>query len=432
MSWDYQPHQLTIADEGYPILKQYGALYLAMEERTGKTGVAICICELSKATDILVITKKKAISGWQEHLDNLPISNTYTVTNYEAVHKLPTKHYKIVILDEASANLSAFPKLGKRAQLVRNLVYNSRLIFMSATPNAQSYSQLFNQFHMTKYSPFNQYPDFYAWHGGCSFWKHPTTGNIAKHKLEFQSTSKQLINTLPRYGVPDYIRIGAREVESYKQTIDFFPQIKHLFISYTRKQLGFKHEPEDELHYVKLKPETSTLMNILAADKLCKPTHDTVYVADAPIKLSIGLYQIEGSTIKLDDQSIQLLGLEKVNYIKQVWGDSPTLAIFYHFKEERNLLEQHFTQAKLYQATAYSMGVDLSHMSDMVIYSMNFSTSDFTQRRCRMANMFRADPITVHYLLVHNSISEHVYNTVALNKRNYVDKYYSGAQQLNL
>ena len=60
----------------------------------------------------------------------------------------------------------------------------------------------------------------------------------------------------------------------------------------------------------------------------------------------------------------------------------------------------------------------------LVIYSMNFSTSQYTQRRARQANMKREQIINVHFILVKGGISEQVYKTVAINKSNFVDKYY--------
>ena len=55
---------------------------------------------------------------------------------------------------------------------------------------------------------------------------------------------------------------------------------------------------------------------------------------------------------------------------------------------------------------------------------MNFSTAQYTQRRARQANMNRKTAIKVHFILVKGAISEQVYNTVAINKKNFVDKYY--------
>jgi len=40
--------------------------------------------------------------------------------------------------------------------------------------------------------------------------------------------------------------------------------------------------------------------------------------------------------------------------------------------------------------------------------------------------MNREHPIDVHFLLVEKAISEQVYTTVSVNKRNYIDSLYTG------
>jgi hypothetical protein len=56
---------------------------------------------------------------------------------------------------------------------------------------------------------------------------------------------------------------------------------------------------------------------------------------------------------------------------------------------------------------------------------MDFSTARYSQRRARQCNMLRGEPIDVHYLLVKGGISEKVYQTVAINKQNFIDKYFN-------
>ena len=148
-------------------------------------------------------------------------------------------------------------------------------------------------------------------------------------------------------------------------------------------------------------------------------------MADTPMKLLVGLFQLEGGTLKIDeDNSVDLLATSKINYIKKTWGDTKDLVIFYHFKYEELKLKKHFRNAKILQATSFAEGVDLSMYKTLVIYSMDFSTARYSQRRARQANMKREEEINVHYLLVNGGISEQVYKTVAVNKTNFIDKYF--------
>lgn len=57
-------HQIDISSQALDILRKNMIVYLAMQERTGKTLTSILICEQTKLNNILVITKKKALDGW--------------------------------------------------------------------------------------------------------------------------------------------------------------------------------------------------------------------------------------------------------------------------------------------------------------------------------------------------------------------------------
>lgn len=388
-------HQTKIADEAYEVLGKAGLVYLAMEERTGKTLTSILVAEMSKAKKILIITKKKALEGWEDTLDKFNTTKNYTYINYESLHKLNDTNFDLAIIDEAHANLSAYPKIGKTWKTVYKFVKDIPIIYLSATPSAQTYSQLFHQLKLCKYSPWAHYPSFYIW--------------------------------FKEYGIENIIWLGGRQVKQYNECkVRAYEDVKHLFISYTRKELGFEHEPNDIIHFVKLGEESRGLYNELNKSSIIKSLD---YVADTPMKLLMGLHQIEGSTLKTEEtESINLKGLEKIDYIKKEFGDVSSLVIFYHYKQEEKLLQANFKQARILQATSFAEGVDLSMYKTLVVYSMDFSTARYTQRRARQCNMKRGEAIDVHFLLVEGGISEQVYNTVAINKSNFVNKYFDKSE----
>ena len=68
--------------------------------------------------------------------------------------------------------------------------------------------------------------------------------------------------------------------------------------------------------------------------------------------------------------------------------------------------------------------IDLSKIKYLIIYSQDFSTARHTQRRARQANREREDEIKVHFLLVKNALSDQVYESVSINKINFVDSVY--------
>ena len=149
------------------------------------------------------------------------------------------------------------------------------------------------------------------------------------------------------------------------------------------------------------------------------------YVADSPIKLMTGLHQLEGSTLKCENENVFFEETEKIDYILEKWGDTEDLVIFYHYKAEELLLNRRFKKARILQATSFAEGVDLHKYKTLVIYSMDFSTARYSQRRARQCNMKRDVAIDVHYLLVKNGISESVYTTVAINKKNFINSYFT-------
>lgn len=397
--WDYQ---LELSDIALDILKQYGLVYLAMEERTGKTLTAILVCEECNVSKILVITKKKAVDGWEKTLNNYIHLHSYTVTTYHQLHKLQGD-YGLIILDEAHENISGYPKTSKLWDKVHKFCKDKPIIYLSATPHAQGPQLLYHQLKLSSWSPWSKFKDFYSWFK--HFAQRDEAGQL---KMKHINAHKQVI---------DYTAIQADEA---------LAQVAHLFVTYTRAQAGFEHEPEDVLHYIELSEVTRAVYNQLLKHKLLDFTHaetgiDYKLVCDTPMKLRTALHMLEGGGLKIDEKAVALGNSEKIDYIKETWGDTEDIAIMYQYHSDLARLEKAFKHARLLQAQSYAEGVDLSMYKHLIIYSQNFSTAKHTQRRARQANMNRDEEIKVHFLLVKKAVSEQVYKTVSINKKNFVD-----------
>ena len=65
----FREEQITLGKQAYDLLTEYGLVYLAMEERTGKTGTSLVAAEhcSDDIKDVLVITKKKAMGKDPKH-----------------------------------------------------------------------------------------------------------------------------------------------------------------------------------------------------------------------------------------------------------------------------------------------------------------------------------------------------------------------------
>jgi len=387
-------HQIELADKAYAVLKQHMLVYLACEERTGKTLASILVCEQADVQNVLVITKKKAITGWQETLKQFKHTKIYTVTNYHQAKKFAPSTYDLVILDEAHNYISGFPKRSAIWLAVRRLAKRKPLIYLSATPYAQGAQLLYNQLALSDWSPFRSWTTGYSW---------------------FKS-----------FGIPESVWISGRNFETYKKvkTAEVLPYIQDIIITQTRKEIGHTYEPADKLHYIGLMEETKRAYNIMVKKKVVQ-LEKGLLVCDTPIKLRCSLHMLEGGVAKIEDSYIVLANDEKIQYIKQLWGDIEDMVIMYNYIAEGMKLEQHFQNAQLLQATSNAEGIDLSHIRNLIIYSQDFSAARHTQRRARQANQNRDTPIIVHYLLVKNAISEQVYQAVSLNKTNFVDSVFN-------
>lgn len=383
--------QAEIAIKAYKVLRENLIVYISGEERVGKTLSAILVAEMCQNVErVAVLTTAKALDGWLETLANYNASVTIDVTTHGKPHELHGE-YQLVILDEAHKNFSAVPKKSKTWGKVREVTYKLPIIYLSATPHPQGYQQLYHQFALSDWSPWKKYKDFYRW--------------------------------FDVYGVPSTTWMHNREVASYTSTKEkkIKAETDHLFVTKTRKEAGFKHEPKDKIHYIELGDLTKEAYNYLMKHKMLQFKNDEVLVCDHPSKYRASLAMIEGGTMKLKDKYFNLSNREKIDYILETWGDTDQLCIFYNYKQEEHKLKEVFKHAHILQASAYAEGVDLSMYETLVVYSQNFSTGQYSQRRARQANMARDTPITVHFLLVKNAVSEQCYECVAHNKQNFVD-----------
>jgi hypothetical protein len=386
--------QIRMAERAFAVLKANALVYLAAEERTGKTLASILVAEKCTTVNrVLVVTKKKALDGWRDTLKKFKHTKQYTVTNYHQAKKVNGKDLDLVILDEAHNYIASSPKPSGLWKTIKPLTKNLPLIYISATPHAQGYQQLFHQLALSSWSPWVDYINFYKW--------------------------------FKDYGVPNKIWIQGQMKETYTKTKEELirQETNHLFITATRRELGFEHEPEDKLHYITLKKATKQLYNDLMKKRLAEMEGEML-VCDTPMKLRVSLHMLEGGVAKIEDKYIVLDNTEKIDYIIREWGDTNDMVIFYHYIAEGEKLRKIFANAEILQGTSYAEGVDLSKYKHLIVYSQDFSTAKHTQRRARQANFKRKEAITVHYLVVEKAISEQAYHTVSVNKTNFVDSVF--------
>lgn len=384
------PHQEHFAALVYNQLKSTGYAYLAGKPRSGKTYTAILAYELSdKINRVLVLTKKNAISGWYKFIDgNTRLKHRYYVTNYEQVSKLKSTDYDAVIIDE-SHNTGAFPKPSIRYKAIRKLCWNMPHIHLSGTAIVESPASIYHQMFISKYTPF-KHKNFYDFHR--------------------------------EFGEPYYIKAAGRDINQYDRVKDtLIPYINQFTIYMTQEDAGIDKSIQaiDKLHYVELKQSTSSLYNKLQDDMIIDITLDSEkgtsvqLVCDSVMKLRTSLHMLESGVAKVCDEYIDLGNNEKIDYIKQTFGDTEDTGIMCHFIGEKLKLEKEFKYAKIYSSSSHAEGVDLSHLKNFVILSSDYSGAKFVQRRERIININGSTSLVVHHILVKGAISEQVYKKVS-------------------
>lgn len=391
------PHQLVKSEECWLLLKELGYVYLAGMPRSGKTLTAILTAEKSTVIkNVLVITKLKAIPGWHKFTQNrnLGLKHNYTVTNYEQVKKLSSDYYDLIIIDE-SHNLGTLGKPSLRIKTIKEKFYKLPHINLSGTAIVESPNGIYHQMALSVFTPF-------------------------KHK--------NFYDFFREFGKPYYIKAGGREITQYdKCDLDkLLPIINSFTVYMTQEDAGIskEHQAVDKLHFVELNEQTKKLYNELQDHQIAdvwenmfnvlgKPAISPTLVCDTTMKLRTSLHMLESGVAKVGDNYLDLGNNEKIDYILKTFGDTKDTGIMCHFIGEQIKLEKVFKNATIYSSTSHAEGVDLSHLTNFVILSSNYSGSKFIQRKDRIINTNGSNTTTVHHILVRKAVSEQVYDTVS-------------------
>ena len=263
--WSYRPHQIAGAAWALQTLRTYSLAYMSWEERTGKTGAALKTFEDSTLATCLIVTKKKAMPGWEEAIKMFPTTKSYDVINYESVHKL-TGVYEFVILDEAHHAISGFPKVSAAWKKLFPICKGKPILYLSATPYAENLGLIYHQLKLSAWSPLS-YKSFYDFHRA--------------------------------YGIPDMAYTPTPR-ETYKKYHNekILSKITHLFSFKTRGEVNIKYEPTVNLIEIELEAETKDLISKWAKDKLLSlPSLDTIPNDSPGIARSVH-YQLESGCLK--------------------------------------------------------------------------------------------------------------------------------------
>jgi len=393
----FRDYQFAIIRKGTEIVTNNGFLYLAMEVRTGKTLTSLGIAERINSSNVLFLTKKKAISSIQKDYEMLNPPYHLTVTNYESLHKIPDTKWDLIICDEAHS-MGAFPKPSKRAVQVKDLIIltKANVILLSGTPTPESYSQMYHQVYGIPKNPFKEYNSFYRF---CD---------------NFVKVTSKIINGL--------------SMNDYSKGLDTIVKAMEPFtINYTQAEAGFVATTTEEVFEVELKESTYKLINKLKRDLIIEGKEEVV-LGDTPVKLMSKIHQLYSGTVKFESGKSMVIDTTKAEFIQQQWMGCQ-IGIFYKFKEELVALQQVFgdeltTDLDEFNSSFKSIalqivsgreGISLKKAEYLVYYNIDFSATSYWQSKDRMTTKERLEN-QVFWIFAKGGIEHEIYKAVTKKK----------------
>ena len=401
-------YQEEISDKAVSLLNKYRIAYLAMQVRTGKTLTAIATAYKFGATKILFITKKKAIQDIINQKDKYATSLQIFVTNFEQLNNVK-ESFDLIIIDEAHS-LAAYPIPSARAKELKRICFGKPIIYLSGTPNPESFSQLYHQFWVSSYSPFDHYPNFYKW--ATQF------VNVKKMKINGQSFNN--------YDSADK-----------KMVMEL---CGHLFLYFTQEEAGFESLVNEHIHHVEMLESTYTLANRLRIDKIVRNKDGQVILGDTAVKLMQKLHQIFSGTVIVDEpeRMAKVVDYSKVQYIKEKFNGLK-IAIYYKFIAEEMAIRYIFgsdritTEAIVFnestnlifisQIQSGREGVNISSADALIFVNIDFSAVSYWQARARIQTKDRVKEANIHWIFSKGGIEDKIYGAV-MNKKDYTTYHF--------
>lgn len=405
--------QRQTVDKAKPILQEKKIVYLAAEVRTGKNIMSFTLAYEMGWKRVCFITKKNAIEGVQKDYAQLAFFPVCIITNFEQVIKLLNVYqFDGFIIDESHAN-GAFPKPSQRTKNIRELVGHKPVILMSGTPTPESPSQIYHQFWISQFGPFQRYTNFYKW------------------ARDFVDVKKRFINGFP---VNDYSKAKEAEITA---------TIEPYMVRLSQQDAGFTSYVEEQILWVDIDQRLYKLMEVLKKHKYYKMKNGDEIIADTPVKLQSLFHQISSGTVNItkveNEKEVKIkhiLDESKAWFIKSKFAGQK-IAIFYKFIAEGNLLRKVFPNntespdefnkydhlVYIKQIVSGREGVNLSTADALIMYNIDFSATSYWQGRARMQTKDRVKESKLFWIFSKHGIEKFVHKAV-VKKQNYTKAFF--------
>ena len=376
-----RPHQEQKSIELHQVLTEYKLAYLAGKVRTGKTLTALETARLYGIKDLLVVTRKKAISSIQGDYDLFKFPYNIEIINYESVHKIENEKPCLVILDEAHS-ISAFPKPSKRTKAIKKIFSDVPIILMSGSPFTESYSQVFHQFWISKYSPFKE-TNFYRW----------ADKYVDKKQMFFG----------PRPST-DYSNARENEIAEV---------IEPYMVRITREEAGLETEVNEIDVYIETPKLLDNLAKQLISERIIRGKTGVIET-ETPASLASKCHQIYNGSVIIEtydgEADTVVLSNYKAKAIQEHFKGKK-IAIMFFFRAELEIIKQVFGDTitdclEEFQTTDKSIainsvtteGVNLSKADAIAFYNIGFSGKAYLQARDRLTVKGRSNNYVYFFL----------------------------------
>lgn len=396
------PHQIKFSKIIAKILYKHNIAYLFGEVRSRKTGTALNSAQILGCKDVLIITKKKAIPSILKDYKGFGFTYKLTAINYESVHKIERNNFDLVIYDECHS-LGGLKKAGKYTKICKVKFYNIPCLLMTGTPHAETVSQLYHQFWVSKFSPFKQYTNFYKW-------------------------AKDYVNVEQK-------RIGTHTINDYSKAkeIEVFKKIGDLWIVMTQKDANFDVDIKEHILRVDMPQQIKDLTNRFIKDKVIEGKSGAI-IGDTPAKFQSKLHQLFNGTCIIEDfegnTKPVIINKYKANFIKHYF-EGKKIAIIYYYQAELEVLKatfggqlttdlNEFNENKRLNFALQNYtteGMNLSKADALVYYNLGFSGKNYIQSRDRMTVKERTNN-DVYFVCEKGGMTENILKRVR-DKKDY-------------
>lgn len=402
-------------------------VYLRFWMRKGKTWSGITIAsEYFKNNPtgvVLFVTEKGAIPDINvqyheyrsaEYISHLPKNEyRFNIINYESLHKI---NYTpdLIIIDECH-RLSKFPKPAKAAEQLKKICFNKPVIFMSATPTPESFSQLFNQLWVSSFSPLARYHNFYRF----------ADAFVNKQIKEYK-------------GLPstDYSDCNIKKLEPY---------IKHLFVTVREDEGTALLKVQHKTLYVDMSLKAIDIFNRLKNKKVYIDEQGRMATCNSGAEKRNKMLQICSGTLLFNETVAgkykgdgEIIDTTKADFIRTFFFGKKIAIIFCYKAEERMLKmffpnwtesDQEFNASNdkvfIKHIISCKTGTNLSTADAVIAITPFDSAEQFIQGSARMQHVKRTKPPEFYWIMSKHGIENEVLNNASNNKNEYTRYHYT-------